>query len=166
MLLISPSLYAHNYPCTFTYAQYPDLCLEIRRSSVFLEPAQQEVLEFGKLYFYFWKKGSELKNISNEYDVAVSVAMPTMMESSVCVSGKLVEPKWENRSVPRYVGETAIMPGLYRIGGRVREKGSNDRYSDMKRLISVPMDDPVYNFPSKVEFAVTTGFTYQFVVPQ
>jgi hypothetical protein len=166
MLLVSPSVFAHNYPCTFTYSKYPDLCVEVQRSAVFMQPASED-LAYGKLYVYFWKKGStELKNISNEYDVSVDVAMPSMMESSICVVGKLLNSKWvSNKGDIHFEGESAIMAGLYRVGVKVKKKGTQDRYSELKRLIDVPVTDSVYNKPSRPEFAVTTGFTYQFIVP-
>ena len=159
---------AVSLPCTFTFENYPNLCLEIKKSTSFDVPAPKDIAKSGgEIYFYFWDKNttaSKTKNIGNNYDIATELVMPAMLRGGPCYVKKLYEEQWKTDSNGDvYVGKSLIQAGLYRVAIKIRKKGSSDKYSNIKRKIAVPKNDPVLNDPDYDDWV--GQFTYQFTVP-
>jgi len=187
LLVLSAQVHAH--PCTFTFSKYPELCVHIERGGAFYSKNQisgkTEIRSLkkdvqtpgGKVYFYIWNpsKGNKPINISEGYEVAPALVMPFMF-SGLCVTGKFNPIEWqENADGAFLVGTTNVMSGvnrdsgevedgLYRVWIKVKKKGDQS-YSELKRKIPVPNNDPMFNYPNEIEFNLTTEFTHQFIVP-
>lgn len=167
--LFSPLLAnAVSLDCTFTFENYPNLCLEIKKSASFSQPAEKDVAKSGgEIYFYFWDRNTtqtKSKNIANNYELSTGLVMPAMLTGGPCYVKKLYEEQWKTDSNGAvYVGKSLIQAGLYRVWIKIKKKGSNDKYSEIKRLIAVPNNDPVLNDPNYDDWV--GRFTYQFTVP-
>lgn len=166
--LISPLVATAAPTCTFIFEKYPELCVEIQKSASFNEPASKDVAKSGgEIYFYFWKKNNpngKTISIEDSYEITTELVMPSMLTGGVCYVKNLYELTWKTDNYGKVlVGKSLIQAGLYRIGVKIKKKGSQDKYSDISRLVAVASNDPVRSDPDFDEWV--SRFTYQFSVP-